>query len=28
VKYGVAVRGYRTLELKKVDTDYFDEAEG
>lgn len=28
VKYGVAVRGYRILELKKVDTDYFDEAEG
>jgi len=24
----VAVRGYRILELKKVDTDYFDEAEG
>jgi restriction system protein len=28
VKYGVAVRGYRVLELKKVDTDYFGEAEG
>lgn len=28
VKYGVAVRGYRILELKKVDTDYFDDAEG
>lgn len=28
VKYGVAVRGYRILELKKIDTDYFDTAEG
>ena len=28
VRYGVAVRGYRMLELKKVDTDYFDETEG
>lgn len=28
VKYGVAVRGYRILELKKVDTEYFNEAEG
>ena len=28
VKYGVAVRGYRILELKNIDTDYFDTAEG
>lgn len=27
VKYGVAVRSYRNIELKKVDTDYFDVAE-
>lgn len=27
VKYGVAVRSYRVLELKKVDADYFEEAE-
>ncbi|MSO77512.1 MAG: restriction endonuclease [Alphaproteobacteria bacterium] len=27
VKYGVAVRIYRTLQMKKVDTDYFDDLD-
>jgi restriction system protein len=27
IKYGVAVRIYRTLELKKLDTDYFDDLD-
>ena len=27
IKYGVAVRVYRTIELKKMDTDYFDDLD-
>jgi restriction endonuclease Mrr len=25
VRYGVGVRAYRTIDLKKLDTDYFDD---